>query len=397
MPCTAIKTTGEVCNRPAVRLEEDIHPAHLELCRQHITQYARHYHAAGNVHHQEGRCRHFMTTHRWCTGNPAPGGTVCPRHRATVNRRLRAVELRLQRQLLITDLTMHLVDRAPAITWQDAIREVMQRHDLSRDIRYNAALNYYRSPQAAALDHERWRLARPVWRFVAYWDWLLVGGVGPEPQINEIPPPPPFVNAPPPPPRARGLADIARDSQNVHTTAVVHQTNEMERKLMSISVPKEQQTEPTIMAAWMALPKQLRWGDTLRAIVDVHKWFTTRSCRRENDDLYKRILRGAVTKINQSPPDIRQELFGRLREECLESVGMCCEGHISRLCNVFVGFDDAFKPQLSLGEVMQNVMAAIAAADKPTETRLAEARAWFDEHGVPEDDRRGWLMAIEAM
>lgn len=300
--------------------------------------------------------------------------------------------------MLINNLTTQFVERVPLNSWQTVARELANRNDLEIGIRYSVALIYYRTHQAAALDDERWRFARPTWRFIVFWNWLTDGAVGREPEVNEVPPPPAIIMPPPPPPpRQRDLADIARDSQNVHTTAVVNQTNEMERKLMEIPVSKDQQTEPAIMAAWLALPKQIRWGDTLRAAADIHKWFLTRSCRSNNDDLYRRILRGVVAKINQSEPEVRTELFTRLREECVESIGMCCEGHISRLCNVFVGFDDAFKPQLSLGEVMQNVMAAIAAAEKPTEARLAEARAWFDEHAVPEADRRGWLLAIEAM
>ena len=75
-------------------------------------------------------------------------------------------------------------------------------------------------------------------------------------------------------------------------------------------------------------------------------------------------------------------------------MGMCCEGHISRLCNVLVGFDDAFQPPVALGELMQQKMAAIAGLDVSEEEKRRQATQWFTEHGVPEAERVAWLDAF---
>jgi hypothetical protein len=73
---------------------------------------------------------------------------------------------------------------------------------------------------------------------------------------------------------------------------------------------------------------------------------------------------------------------------------MCCEGHISRLCNVLVGFDDAFQPPVSFGELLQSKMSAIAGLDVTEEEKRRQATAFFDEHGTPAEERVAWLEAF---
>jgi hypothetical protein len=117
----------------------------------------------------------------------------------------------------------------------------------------------------------------------------------------------------------------------------------------------------------------------------------------ENDNLYRKLLRGLVATLERQEKDVRVELYKRLWEECHESVGLCCEGHISRLCNVFVGFDETFQTPVSVGELMQAKMSVISGLDIPVEERLKQARAWFDEHAISEAERTGWLDALSAM
>ena len=73
---------------------------------------------------------------------------------------------------------------------------------------------------------------------------------------------------------------------------------------------------------------------------------------------------------------------------------MCCEGHLSRLCNVFVGFDEAFRPPVSLGELLQNKMAAIASLDLSYDDKIQQAIDFFNEVGLPHADRSAWLDAF---
>ena len=73
---------------------------------------------------------------------------------------------------------------------------------------------------------------------------------------------------------------------------------------------------------------------------------------------------------------------------------MCCEGHISRVCNVLVGFDDAFAPPVPFGEILQNKMAAIYAMEIDTDKKVTLATDFFNEFAVPEVERSAWLEAF---
>ena len=92
--------------------------------------------------------------------------------------------------------------------------------------------------------------------------------------------------------------------------------------------------------------------------------------------------------------DTRLELLKRAFEECYESNGMCCDGHISRLCNVLVGFDETFAPPVPFGEILQAKMAAISLLEVETEEKIRQATAFFNEFAVPEAERTAWLDAF---
>jgi len=236
----------------------------------------------------------------------------------------------------------------------------------------------------------------PVWRFENYWTWLDEGQHG-EPEIN-VPPAGAGPHAqpipPPPPPPPIGLAALARDGQNVHTRVVTDQTNAATEKLLAVKVPETQQTEKTLAIVWLGRIG-VSYGTFLRTAMDINRWFNTKDCRVADDNLYRKLLRGLVAHITAETDDERKhELYRRLWEECYESVGMCCEGHISRLCNVLVGFDDAFKPPVPFSELLQNKMAAIAKMNISDDEKVRQAKEFFDEHKVPEEDRVAWLEAF---
>ena len=124
-------------------------------------------------------------------------------------------------------------------------------------------------------------------------------------------------------------------------------------------------------------------------------WYNMSYCKSPNDYLYRRTLDGLYLTIQQiKDVEIRSELYRRSFEECYESVGQCCEGHISRLCNVLVGFDEVFTPPVPFGEILQNKMAAIAALEATTQEKIRQATAFFDEYAVPDADRHAWLEAF---
>ncbi len=179
------------------------------------------------------------------------------------------------------------------------------------------------------------------------------------------------------------LHALALDSQNVHTGAVNTQTDAALELLLKTPVPESQLTMEELAVAWAGKPM------LVPVLQDVRKWYKTLACRTPGDKLYRRALDGLWARAKPNP-----ELVQRLWEECLESAGMCCEGHIGRLCNVMVGFDAAFKPVVSAAEMLQQKMSAIAAKDTPAHLKVGEAWAVFEELGIPMDQRISWMEAF---
>jgi hypothetical protein len=92
--------------------------------------------------------------------------------------------------------------------------------------------------------------------------------------------------------------------------------------------------------------------------------------------------------------ELYNELLKRLWEECWESIGLCADGHVGRLVNVLVGFDDEFKNDVSPMVYFQNNISLIADADTPLEFKIQQAKKLMDEIGMPEAQRAEWLSAF---
>jgi len=189
------------------------------------------------------------------------------------------------------------------------------------------------------------------------------------------------------PPRTE-LEGLARDNQNVHTGAVSKQTQEGLTALLETPVPTDQDTLAEVQSAWLTRGPALR-KSILR---DMSRWYTQETCRTEGDYLYQRLLDGLWTRIKLSKH--KDDLVQRLWEEATESLKMCCEGHISRLCNVLVGYDETFKTPLSTGERLQQAMAAIAGEDISDPHKVVKAWNVMEELGIPRDERMAWIEAF---
>lgn len=197
-------------------------------------------------------------------------------------------------------------------------------------------------------------------------------------------------------PVVNNIGALARDNQNIHTAVVADQTNAGMEKLLSQHVPADQHTMMEIWNMWTSSSKAgHNPRGALQLFGDMLKWYETPDCKAEGDFLYKRMIDGLWALVQRTPDaELRNELRWRVAQEVMESNGMCCEGHISRLVNVMVGFDDAFKPPVSTGEMLQQKMAAIAAKELETELKQAEARDVFAELGIPVAEQAAWLEAF---
>lgn len=201
---------------------------------------------------------------------------------------------------------------------------------------------------------------------------------------------------PPPPPPVLGA--LALDNQNVHTGIVNRATEDGIARLCAIEIPRTQDTRRSILHAFTGMDVQYEM--MMNVWQDIEHWWRVERCRvpahAPPDMLYRITLRGLVAYIERTESaETRTELYRRLYQEALESVGMCCDGHMARLVNVLVGFNDAFKPPVSQGELIQNRLSAIAAlADVTAEERVRQANAFFDEIAYPIPDRAAWLEVL---
>lgn len=196
--------------------------------------------------------------------------------------------------------------------------------------------------------------------------------------------------------RGPTLKQIAADTQNVHTTDVVTQSNTTVNKLLKLA-EKDTKLErvPDFFAAKWLLKKYGAWAKVKPIAEDMIVWYNTSFCKIENDWLYKKVLHGLyIYWDSMKNKEMKRELLYRIFQECRDSVGMCCEGHIARLANALVGFDEEAKPQVSTGELLQQKMADIASLGLSTIEKLLKAKAVLRELNVPEDNHSDWLDAF---
>jgi len=385
--CQAFKQDHETCTRNATRGAEDHHPEHLHLCGQHKRIYTNDVLAANNVHHTPGRCfRLVQTIGRartwiWCPSAVEGDQMLCPLHEAQRQDYIQQGEERLNNRAIIGGLVEGILAQDPPVPWRRAVVVLAAMVDVTLVNRRLAAFEYFHHPRTRELEP-----LDPTWLFPHYWEWVRNGQLGPQPHAVNLPAAPA--------PRLVGLGALARDQQNVHTRVVTEQTNKATEKLLAVKVPDTQQTERTLTLVWLG-HLGIPYGNYINVAIDINKWFNTKDCRVEDDSLYRKLLRGLVALIvDEKDEERKKELYRRVWEECEESVGMCCEGHISRLCNVLVGFDESFEHQVSLGELTQQKMAAIAAQDIPEADKRKQANEFFNEHKVPHAERDAWLDAF---
>ncbi len=184
------------------------------------------------------------------------------------------------------------------------------------------------------------------------------------------------------------LEALSKDTQNVHTGPVNKQTQEAVTALLETPVAAGQDTLAELKGVWQTRPSVSRKS----VLKDVTRWYQTKTCRTEDDHLYQRLLDGLWTRVKLSPH--KDDLVQRLWEECFESLKMCCEGHISRLCNVLVGYDESFKAPISTGEMLQQRIAAIAAEEISIPHKVVKAWEVMEELQIPRDQRMDWIEAF---
>ena len=191
-------------------------------------------------------------------------------------------------------------------------------------------------------------------------------------------------------------AQLAADSQNVHTREITQQMRDSVNILLAVKVPS-QQIGTLSQIRQHFIEKAYPVHEVNPVLTDVVNWWNKETIFAADDKLYRKMLRALWWTINQYKDGVREELQKRLWEELKDGAipfSVCTQGHVARLSNVMIGFDEAFVPPVPVGEILQQKMAAIYAMDVDYEEQMRLAEAVLDELKVPREHYGDWLSAF---
>lgn len=189
-------------------------------------------------------------------------------------------------------------------------------------------------------------------------------------------------------PVLRELEAFALDRQNVHTTVVVSAVKTMITKVLEIPVPIEYRTEtmktlsevidqcqPPLKAVWQMAAKYCNNED----IYDM------------GPGIYPKVLNAVWQFIKTS--EHQEDLKQILRTELTDSIGMCAQGNLSRICNVLTGYMPGLDVR-SDRELLGDKMAQLRDIED-VQQRIQVGRALLHNLHIPEEEWTPWLEALE--
>jgi hypothetical protein len=380
--CIELTPSGRQCSRDSQ--EED------GRCHQHHQLYLVKLQQAGPE--IEERCNIFLKrAGRWarCGRNPVHGHTTCRLHTNVQERRAELRRVADERIRMRNEEQQRLVNHWSNIYRQRVQNEGQTLHQVLEDIT-NAA------ERGEIPWHSRFVIIQSLADLIPDVDIhtarenlriLAMQIIIRRHQGRHLAPRQPIT-----------LQEIAADRQNVHRRDVSEQTNKGTEVLLAQTIPENPRTCQLILGAWVIYgfgEDQIR--TLLRVYDDMNNWYRKATCRHSNDFLYKRMLDGLWVLITNCKSDSgnHYQLTRRLFEECTEATGLCCEGHLTRLVNVMVGFDDAFRPPVSWKDVIGDKVALISKTDVPLTEKITAATQVMDELNVPSEERTVWIDALE--
>jgi hypothetical protein len=195
------------------------------------------------------------------------------------------------------------------------------------------------------------------------------------------------------------LRAIVNDRQSVHTSIIVKKTTEVIEKILAIPVP--------LPCMWNAEFASQTLGEIITQIPfqsDDCAWFVDKYLKYSNRDcsfmpttggLYGKMIDGIWQFICNSPH--KTDLMYILRSEIHDSVGMCADGGISRLCNILSGYMDGLNfdtesPVEKVGRLLSQVV--VMYANGSMEVMIESAKHILRECEIPQSEWEPWLETV---
>ena len=337
-----------------------------ERCEKHHQKHLQREADAGPV--RQGGCSAILVNGKRCKSFADDGNTICTRHARVAEAARQRREAKAREDVVIAQRVE--VFQRDAIPWRLVMQIILGewREDQIPTRVFWQVSRRVTEAQGATLDD-----------MDEYYNHIRFMRILPYQQPADAP-------------VVGDLQRLASDRQNVHTKEVSELTTKLSDLLLQQTVPTDQRTLQMLTIKFSKLCNIERMGELLEVLNDMNLWYEKPSCMREGDTLYKRLLNATVTKIEESPH--RNSLYKRAYEEAKESVGLCCQGHLSRLVNIFSGFDSEFTSPVSNREILQEKMARIAASDSSVEDKVREAQEILVELKIPAEEWTPWIEAI---
>jgi hypothetical protein len=288
-------------------------------------------------------------------------GLFCDAHQLFINEAKTQHTIRESRKMLIKKEFESFVSQSPIPRWKEVVEKCVQRGQRN-SIAYEIAFKFYK--------YKTGFTKKTI--FNAYWTYAELDNVIP---INPY------------------ILEFVQDNQNVHTTVVSKESNKITDKLLKYTEGKEYDPTNCMSFGWFLVMWTIDELDVKEVQLDMKHWFETPTCIKKNDYLYNRLLTGLFCYIVSKPEELQKELLKRTFEECVDSIGMCCQGHLTRLTNVLVGFDPDCIAQEKVS--LQDKMAEIAALTVSVDEKKEQATKVMDELKIPTEERGAWLEALE--
>ena len=194
--------------------------------------------------------------------------------------------------------------------------------------------------------------------------------------------------------RRRGNGELARlagDRQNVHTSVVVKQTKDIVKKIREIPVPEEYRWDPEVCSKTPGeiiteckLKQAAAWQMVSQYAQDVAIYDI-------EIGIYGKVLDSMWQFVKAHPE--KESLISIIRTELNDSVGMCAQGNLTRICNVLAGYLEGVGSQESLSERLGRLMAPLMDIEDEGD-RFQKAAVILRENKVPYKDWHVWLTPL---
>jgi len=207
------------------------------------------------------------------------------------------------------------------------------------------------------------------------------------------------------------LLTLALDKQNIHTGAVNVKANEAMDSILKTVVSEGCGIFEVIELLWHVWDRDLMItlsnSSIFKSVEDdikrhaLNLFYINEKGEKVQEFRYQRLLCCVVQKIQltsfETSFETKNELYVRLWEECVDSLGMCFQGHMSRLCNVFSGFDPDLPLVASRGEQIQAAFQDLSTKKITFSEKKEEAFKIFEKFLIEDEEaKNAWIEVLDT-